>query len=167
MVARRTASSDRRPAGTVRGWAACVGLTVVLGLPATAGAGDRIAGPVAARVVRVIDGDTLTVEATIWIGQRITVNARIRGIDAPELRGACPREKTMARAARAALAGFAEARAVTLTGIENDKYAGRVVADVATDEGIDLGARMLAAGLARAYDGGGRGGWCDIAGLGD
>ena len=129
-------------------------------------AGERIAGPVAARVLRVVDGDTLIVEAAIWIGQRIVVNARIRGIDAPELRGHCRREKAMARAARDTLSRIAETGGVTLTDIENDKYGGRVVADVATDDGVDLGKHMRASGLARAYDGGARGGWCDLAGLG-
>ncbi len=143
------------------------GLVLALCLPTAAGAAERIAGPVSANVLRVVDGDTLTVEATIWIGQRITVSARIRGIDTPELRGDCPREKAMAEAARATLADLADARPVVLTAIENDKYAGRVIADVATADGIDLGTYMLAAGLGRAYDGGGRRGWCDIAGLDD
>jgi endonuclease YncB( thermonuclease family) len=137
-----------------------------LALPTAGNAGESIAGPVSATVVRVVDGDTLTVDATIWIGQHLTVNARIRGIDAPELHGACEREKTMAEAAKAKLAGIAEARPVRLINIENDKYGGRVLADIETAEGTNLATYMLATGLARAYDGGNRGGWCDVAGLG-
>jgi endonuclease YncB( thermonuclease family) len=132
-----------------------------------AAAAEVIPGPVPAEVVRVVDGDTVTVEATIWLGQRLTVNARIRGIDTPELHGACAREKAMAEAAQSTLAGILEARAVRLTNIANGKYAGRVLADVATDDGIDVATFMLGTGLARAYDGGARAAWCDVAGLGD
>ncbi len=32
--------------------------------------------------------------------------------------------------------------------------------------GADLAAQMLASGLVRAYDGGARGDWCALAGLG-
>ena len=140
-------------------------LAVPLGIGA-ARAAEMIAGPIPAKVVRVIDGDTLTVEATIWLGQRLTVNARVRGIDTPELHGACQREKAMAEAARSALAKVAEAHAVRLTNIANGKYAGRVLADVETDDGTDVAAYMLATGLARPYDGSARAGWCDLATLG-
>lgn len=144
-----------------RRWA--FGLTVLAALgPSQALAGERIAGPVAATVVRVVDGDTLTVEAAIWIGQRLTVNARIRGIDTPELRGACPREKTLAGAARIELRRMVDARTVQLTNVENDKFGGRVVADVHTVDG-DLGTHMIVTGHARAYDGGRRGSWCAAA----
>jgi len=60
----------------------------------------------------------------------------------------------------------AEARAVRLTNIANGKYAGRVLADVETDDGTDVAAYMLATGLARPYDGSARAGWCDLANLG-
>jgi endonuclease YncB( thermonuclease family) len=129
-------------------------------------AADRLPGPVPAEVVRVIDGDTLTVRARIWLGQDITVNARIRGIDAPELHGKCQHEKDLAEAARQRLAAAAGSGAVSLSRIENDKYAGRVLADVATADGADLGRAMLASGLVRPYDGGSREPWCGVASLG-
>src|SRR5262245_19597963 len=84
-------------------------------------AAEVIPGPVAADVIRVIDGDTLALRARIWLGQDIAVNARIRGIDAPELNGKCAREKEMAEAARLRLAAAAGAGKVRLIRIENDK----------------------------------------------
>lgn len=129
-------------------------------------AAEVIAGPVAADVIRVIDGDTLALRARVWVGLDITVNARIRGIDAPELRGKCDREKAMAEAARAHLAGIVAAGTVRLRRVENDKYAGRILADIVTDDGTDLREAMLASGLARPYDGGGRDPWCGVASLG-
>jgi len=55
---------------------------------------------------------------------------------------------------------------VTLTAIEGDKYFGRVVADVATSEGEDIAALLVAGGFARAYAGGARASWCEIGMLG-
>ena len=40
---------------------------------------------------------------------------------------------------------------------------GRVVARVALPDGEDLAAGLIAAGLGRVYDGGGRIAWCDEA----
>lgn len=142
--------------------ALAIALTVAAG-PAT---GEVIAGPVAADVIRVIDGDTLALRAKVWIGIEVTVNARIRGIDAPELRGRCDREKAMAAAARMHLAGVVGAGPVRLRRIENDKYAGRILADIVTDDGTDLREAMLRSGLARPYDGDGRDPWCGVASLG-
>ena len=127
---------------------------------------EVISGPVSAEVIRVIDGDTLALRARIWLGQDITVNARIRGIDAPEINGKCDREKHMAEAARLRLVTATGAGKVRLIRIENDKYAGRVLADIVTDEGTNLGAAMLESGLVRPYDGGGRDPWCGVASLG-
>ena len=123
-------------------------------------------GPVAADVIRVVDGDTLALRTRIWIGLDLVVNARIRGIDTPELNGKCDREKAAAAAARVQLEALVGGAGVQLRRIENDKYAGRVVADVVTDDGTELGPAMLASGLARPYDGGSRDPWCGVASLG-
>ena len=72
----------------------------------------------------------------------------------------------MADAARTHLTGMVSTGKVRLRRIENDKYAGRVLADVVTDDGTDLREAMLASGLARPYDGGGRDPWCGVASLG-
>jgi endonuclease YncB( thermonuclease family) len=134
--------------------------------PAGAARTETLPGPVAADVIRVVDGDTLAVRARIWLGQDIVVNARIRGIDAPERSGKCDREKAMADAARLKLESVTSLGRVRLMRIEHDKYAGRVLADVVTDDGVDLSAAMLDSGLVRPYDGGGRDPWCGVASLG-
>jgi endonuclease YncB( thermonuclease family) len=135
-------------------------------LGASGSTAETISGPVAADVIRVIDGDTLAVRARIWIGLDLVVSARIRGIDTPELNGKCDREKALAAAARNRLAGVVAAGKIRMRQIENDKYAGRVLADIVTDDGADLREAMLASGLARPYDGGGRDPWCGVASLG-
>ena len=133
--------------------------------PPCAIAKDRMDGPLAAEVVRAIDGDTLEVKVRIWLGQELTTNVRVRGIDAPEMKGRCQKEKEMARAAAGRLAEVA-AGTVRLSNVEADKYGGRVLADVETIDGAGLARLMLASGFVRAYDGGARGPWCGLAGLG-
>ncbi len=142
------------------------GIIIVTGLvgalaPVAGIAAEPLAGPVRAEVVRVIDGDTMEISAQVWLNLRLSSHVRIRGIDTPEMHGKCLEEKTLAAAARDRLAELAGA-SVRLANIAEDKFGGRVLADVTADNGIDLSAAMVASGLARAYEGGARGGWCPI-----
>lgn len=120
---------------------------------------DRLEGPVRARVMQVIDGDTLLVRAHIWLGQEVEVRVRILGVDAPEMNGKCESERIRARAAKDFLADRA-GDDVVLQAVMHDKYGGRVDARVFTPAGEDIGGALVDAGLARAYDGGKRGAWC-------
>jgi endonuclease YncB( thermonuclease family) len=142
---------------------ACAGL--LLALAAGSAAAERLAGPYLAAVERVVDGDTLAVRVTVWLQQDLSVLVRLRGIDAPELRGGCAGERAHAAEAAGALRRLVEDGRVVLTAIEGDKYFGRVVADVATQAGEDLSAALLAGGFARPYDGGARSDWCEIGAL--
>lgn len=126
-----------------------------LGPPATA---ETLPGPVPARVLRVVDGDTLLVEIKIWFGQTVIEHVRIAGIDAPEMKGRCPSEIEAARRARQYLAGLVSGAAVELRDVRREKY-GRALAGLTVD-GIDVSGRMIAAGYARAYAGGKRLSWC-------
>jgi endonuclease YncB( thermonuclease family) len=65
--------------------------------------GREMPGPVAAELLRVIDGDTIEVRAKIWLEIDVTTRVRLAGIDAPELNGACPEERQLAQGARSAL----------------------------------------------------------------
>jgi len=133
---------------------------MALAAPPAADASERLAGPFAATVERVIDGDSLAVRVKIWLGLDVSTIVRLRGIDAPELSARCPDERRRAVAARAALAALVAEGDVSLAAVETDKYGGRVVADVADAAGRPLAATLVDAGLARPYDGGRRGGWC-------
>jgi hypothetical protein len=55
-----------------------------------------VAGPVSARIVRIIDGDTLEVEAHPWPGHSVRVSVRLRGIDTPERRSQCADQRAAA-----------------------------------------------------------------------
>jgi endonuclease YncB( thermonuclease family) len=88
----------------------------------------------------------------VWPGMEITTKIRLRGIDAPELRARCDDERLKALAARDGLAKILNEGSVGVSRVGQDKYGGRVDADVS--------AALLARGLARRYSGGRRGRWC-------
>ena len=124
-------------------------------------ASGQLKGPVEAEVVRVIDGDTLKVRALIWIGQEIEISVRLLGIDTPELRRAgCAAEKEKAEAARDLVQSLVETGSVILSDIRGGKYAGRVLAHVRTERGLDIADRLIKEGLARPYEKGARQTWC-------
>ena len=97
---------------------------------------NAVAGPVTARVLAVIDGDTLAVSARIWIGQTIETRVRPPGVDTPELRGDCDGERELAAATRDFVMARIAGGDVVLWDVRNDKFGGR------------------------AYDGGARQPWC-------
>jgi len=133
-------------------------LVVLCGRPVFAS--DFIAGPVEARVIKVQDGDSLIVMARIWPGHDVRAHVRLRGIDAPELRGKCEQEKVQAKEARSELVRLVGTQKVFLRRIDKGKYYGRVLARVDSASGIDLADALLEAGLARPYEGRKRHSWC-------
>lgn len=111
-------------------------------------------------MIEVIDGDTFLADARIWPGQVIRVNVRIRGIDAPEMRGRCASEKAGAERARTSLAELISGTVVSITNIGGAKYYGRVLADVETPQGLAIGPALLGRNLVRPYGGEKRKSWC-------
>jgi len=107
--------------------------------------------PAIAAEIRVIDGDTISVD-----GERI----RIIGIDAPEIRRAkCDAEYRRGMAAKAHL-GVLVAGGVQIRSQGRDRYR-RTLAIVRDMQGRDVAAILIGEGLARAYDGRGRRqSWC-------
>lgn len=114
----------------------------------------------AVEVVRVIDGDTFEARVHLWPGLEMTTRVRLRGIDAPEMKGACAEEMRMAEAASEALRTQLADGDVVIFNIGPDKYNGRVVADATTRRTPSVSSALLTSGHARPYQGGRRGGWC-------
>lgn len=127
---------------------------LAVGLPSAAA--EVFAGPVEARVISVLDGDTVRVEAFIWPGQSLRIAVRLRGVNAPELKSRCPGERTAALEARDALAARLGGGKVQIRNIAGEKYYGRVLADLSAADGADVGPWLLAEGLAHPYSGGKR-----------
>jgi micrococcal nuclease len=131
----------------------------ILTLPASGA--ELVAGPVEARVLRVIDGDTFEAEALVWPGHRVRVAVRIRGVDAPEMRSRCGAERQAAVHAKDALERLIGGRVVTISRVGGGKYYGRVLADATNAEGLPIAETLLRHGMVRAYMGGRRVPFCD------
>ncbi len=110
--------------------------------------------------VRNYDGDTITVDIAglhPLIGKKISV--RIDGIDTPEIRGKCEKEKALASKAKRFVEGaLTKAKRVDLINVRRGKYF-RIVARVVVDE-QDFAESLIANGLGVKYDGGHRQDWC-------
>ena len=135
-------------------------LIVSCGLAKTADAADNqwrsIAGPVSAQIVRIIDGDTVEVDAHPWPGHAVRVSVRLRGIDTPERRSRCPDQRAAAQLARNELERLVSGvSTVELVNVAGGKYYGRVLADMKAGA-RDVASAMLESGLARPYQGGKR-----------
>ena len=108
-------------------------------------------------VTHVRDGDTIEVRTVR--GRSMVV--RLLGVDTPEMKGHCRRERALAREAKAFVVdALQRAETITLRRIRRtpDRY-GRTLAYVYVD-GADLSRALIAAKLGRTYGGGRRDGWC-------
>ena len=119
-------------------------------------------------VVRVIDGDTVAVDASADMPPELAnLSVRLGGIDTPEKgrRAKCAAERQAGQAATAfTMAAIEDARQVLVRDPKWGKYGGRVLADLILD-GRSLASDLIAAGHARPYDGGRRAGWCEAVAL--
>ena len=116
---------------------------------------------IVSRVVSVYDADTFRVDIEGWpdiVGKNMPI--RVKGVDAPEIRGKCESEKAQAKIARDFTRSLLESGArVELRNLKRGKYF-RFLADVYIDDTL-LSEKLIVGGLARPYDGGHRDGWCE------
>ncbi len=141
--------------------------TVMLLAPTTA-----TAKPISINVTSIIyvtDGDTFAITTDtvhkVLVGKRFTV--RINGIDAPEIKGRCPKERSYAKQAKQLLTNMlnnatANNANVEVVSLYKDTF-GRLVGDVYIHpkkgqggEVVDVGKVMLSEGLALPYSTKGR-----------
>src|SRR5205807_6175007 len=85
-------------------------------------------------VIRTIDGDTFEARVHLWPGLDLNTRVRLRGIDAPELKAACPQELQMAEAATDPLRGLLGEGEVTIFNIGPSQYSGWVVTVATTKQ---------------------------------
>ena len=117
---------------------------------------------IVSEVVSIYDADTFRVNIKDWpdlLGYRISI--RLNGVDAPEMRGKCPKEKQLARQAKQITVAFLRAsNVIELRNMRRGKYF-RILADVYGD-GKSLADHLISkTGFVREYSGGSRAGWCD------
>lgn len=139
-------------------------LIILIILPTFSHSAENYGDIRVSELVDVYDGDTFFVTIDGWpdiMGKRIGV--RIRGIDTPEIRGKCDKEKIMALSVKRFTARkLSKAKLITLKNMSRGKYF-RIVADVDID-GESLGERLITYKLAVGYDGGKKVDWCKMLG---
>ena len=119
------------------------------------------------KALKIIDGDTIAIniQKESPLIQKLGLNVRIKGIDAPE-RGSkakCEKEKIKAEEAQKfvnELVGVIGEKELLLSEVKNDRYGGRIVANVKVG-GVDIAQELLEKGLARVYNGEKKKSWCD------
>ena len=126
--------------------------------------GMALANPYQVKVLRVIDGDTIEIEATyLPVELRQKLSIRVLGIDTPEK---APRAKCLEEAALAQRASLhtkrlvADAKNIEMDIKGWDKYGGRILGTVRID-GVDLSESLISNGFARAYFGEKKQSWCN------
>ena len=119
------------------------------------------ADAVPAVVKYIIDGDTFSAGVKLSDDTLVSVRVRLRNVDTPELHGECVDEIVAANVAKARLADLLPVDSVVeLENIKDDKYLGRIDANVKDSHGRDVGKILIKEKLGRAYNGGRRAGWC-------
>jgi micrococcal nuclease len=120
-----------------------------------------------AKVIKVIDGDTIKVVIAGWPVPYNPDDVRIDGIDTPEKR--MPPGKSLCEV-KLGEAASAYAKTVIRLGstvvvhydtTKHDKY-GRLLGTVTLEDGRDYGKLMVDGGFAKPYDGGTKSIWCPV-----
>ena len=116
-----------------------------------------------AMVTRIVDGDTF--KATVLLADGIeimSVGVRLRNVDTPELHGECDYEIERAEKAKQRLSELIPVGSVIeITNVKNDKYPGRIDANVFDEQNRDVGLILIREKFGRPYSGGKRQSWCD------
>jgi micrococcal nuclease len=107
-----------------------------------------------AKVVKVYDGDTITVATPLqFTGSPVyRFSVRIRGIDCPEIRTKDADEKVCGQKAKKIMLDQVMNKVVDVSNIDYDKY-GRILADVSID-GVNVTEALIKQNLAVVYNGG-------------
>ena len=113
-------------------------------------------------VTSIYDGDTFRVNINSYpdiVGQKIAI--RLNGVDTPEIRGKCIKEKLLARKSKKlTVLTLRGGKTIELRDMQKGKYF-RIVADVYVD-GVSLADVLIKNKLAIKYDGGTKvKNWCE------
>ena len=106
------------------------------------------------KVSRVIDGDTLEIETTneSQLIKDLGLQIRVLGIDTPEKKGKCPKEKDLAQKATLLIKNLVENKEVAISNVSWDKFGGRIDANVFIN-GVNINDELFKRNLAIPYFG--------------
>jgi micrococcal nuclease len=118
-----------------------------------------------AKVLDVIDGDTLDLVVDLGFDVHFRVRVRLHGINTPESRTSDKAEKELGLKAKAYTKDWTTRHSTVFVKTVKDKKEkfGRILAEIYSDElkTACLNEDIIEAGLARKYNGEARGGWFD------
>lgn len=106
------------------------------------------------RVIKVYDGDTITIIAQLNYPNcpLYKFNVRLDNIDCPEMKTKDPIEKQVAQIAKKTLSDLIFDKVITLKNVKTEKY-GRLLATIYLDE-LNINEYLVKKRLAYVYDGG-------------
>ena len=106
------------------------------------------------QVVKVYDGDTLTIAAKLPYDESpiYRFSVRLNGVDCPEMKSSNENEKECAQLAKKTITELVMDKVVTLRNVQSEKY-GRILADVYIGD-LHLNKYLIEKRLAIGYDGG-------------
>ena len=114
--------------------------------------------------VKITDGDTIKLDVSKEspLIKKLGLSVRIKGIDTPEKgsKAKCDKENALGQQATKFTTDLVGNKELLLSQVENDKYGGRIVANVKVG-GIDIAQELLKKGLATVYNGEKKKSWCD------
>ena len=114
--------------------------------------------------VKITDGDTIKLDVSKEspMIKKLGLSVRIKGIDTPEKgsKAKCDKENALGQQATKFTTDLVGNKELLLSQVENDKYGGRIVANVKVG-GVDIAQELLKKGLARVYNGEKKKSWCD------
>lgn len=115
-------------------------------------------------VKHIIDGDTFVGDVLLADGVEImSVSIRLRNVDTPEIHGECDAEIRRAEYAKQRLGELIPVGStIEINNIKNDKYAGRIDANVYDSANRDVGMVLVNENVGREYSGGRRQSWCNL-----
>ena len=112
----------------------------------------------------VVDGDTFIGDVLMADHIEVmSVSIRLINVDTPEIHGACDDEIRRAEYAKQRLEELIPiGSTVEIKNIKNDKYPGRIDANVYDGAGRDVGQVLVREKVGREYSGGKRQSWCNL-----
>lgn len=112
----------------------------------------------------IVDGDTFIGDVLLADGIEVmSVSVRLANVDTPEIHGQCDEEISRAKYAKQRLEELIPVGStVEISNIKNDKYPGRIDANVYDSAGRDIGVVLVREKVGRKYHGGKRQSWCNL-----
>jgi len=111
----------------------------------------------------IVDGDTFIGDVLMDKDVKVnSVSIRLRNVDTPEIHGECADEIKRAEYAKQRLSELIPVgTTIEINNIKNDKYQGRIDANVYDSFGRDVGKILVKEKVGREYNGGKRQPWCN------